>query len=52
MGTVTRTESAASQGTGIPLELLEAIAAKEPVSGHTHNFYRILLGFHRSLSGK
>jgi hypothetical protein len=40
MGTVTRTESGASQGNGIPLELLEAIAAKEPVSGHTHNFYR------------
>lgn len=27
-------------GVGIPAELLAAITAKDPVSGHTHNFYR------------
>jgi len=40
MSIVTRSELDVLRGNGIPAELLHAIAAKDPVSGHTHNFYR------------
>ena len=40
MTIVTKSESDTLRGAGMPAELLAAIAAKEPVSGHTHNFYR------------
>lgn len=40
MNIVMRTESDMLRDYGLPVELLEAIAAKEQVSGHTHNFYR------------
>ena len=40
MGTFVRSEFTAARTAGITDELLAAIAANEPVSGHTHNFYR------------
>ncbi len=40
MGTFVRSGSTTARTAGIPDELLAAIAANEPVSGHTHNFYR------------
>jgi hypothetical protein len=40
MGTFFSSESPAARIEGIPKELLAAISANEPVSGHTHNFYR------------
>ena len=40
MTTFARTDSDVLRNSGVPEELLAAIAAKEPVSGHTHNFYR------------
>ena len=40
MSTVMRTEYDTLQDYGLPVELLDAITAKEQVSGHTDNFYR------------
>lgn len=40
MGTLAKVESDELQSGRISAELLAAIEANEPVSGHTHNFYR------------
>jgi DNA modification methylase len=33
-------ENTTTRNAAVPDELLAAIAAKDPISGHTHNFYR------------
>jgi hypothetical protein len=40
MGSIAKPEYLRTRNAGASAELLAAIAAKDPVSGHTHNFYR------------